>query len=230
MNAIELLKADVRAELNGYSVYFSPSDLPDAVVIPSTWSGFGLHHASSVWVPGEWKMFSSLLPTVQKWLTQCLLGTAVAVSDKVYLVYIYREDNELGLYLGGSPVTATVGALDVFEGSPMFERFYTQLHNGFYFYIDSSMGPSRIEDFVSIDDLVDDEPIAIPGMTGFFSNGSGDFITVVNRINGPEFFIWWHEQQSCPETDIDVWAVIDAWMGIFLENADSNEDVIGADV
>lgn len=230
MDPIELLKADVRAELSGYSVYFSPSDLPEAVVIPSSWSGFGLHYASSVWVPREWEMFSSVLPTVEKWLKKCVVGTAVAVSDKAYLVYIYREDNELGLYLGGSPVTGTARALDVFQRSPMFKRFYTQLHNGFYFSIDSSMGPSRIEDFVSIDGLVDDEPIAIPGMKGFFSNGAGDFITVVNRTNGPEFYIWWHEQQSRPETDIDVWAVIDAWMGIFLENADSNEDVIGVDL
>lgn len=227
---IKRLKSFVRAELKNYIVYFSPGDLPGAVVIPSSWSGFGLNHAPSVWVPKEWDVFSSVLPTVNKWLRQCVVGTAVAVSDKVYLVYIYREDNELGLYLGGSPVTGTAGALDVFQRSPMFERFYTQLHNGFYFYIDSSMGPSRIEDFVSIDDLVDVEPIAIPGMTGFFSNGSGDFITVVNRIGCPEFYIWWHEQQSQPETDIDVWAVIDAWMGIFLENADSNEDVIGVNV
>ncbi|MEN4748817.1 hypothetical protein ABEH28_03415 [Pseudomonas sp. Ps21-P2] len=227
---IKRLKSAVRAELKNYTVYFSSADLPDAVVIPSSWSGFGLHHASSVWVPKEWDKFSSLLPTVDKWLRQCVVGTAVAVSDKVYLVYIYREDNELGLYLGESPVSGEVATLDVFRRAPMFERFYTNLHNGFCFYIDSSMGPSAIEDFVSIDDLIDDEPIAIPDMTGFFSNGAGDYITVVNGIDCPEFYIWWHEQQSQPERDIDVWAVIDAWMGIFLENADSNEDVIGVDL
>ena len=110
----------------------------------------------------------------------------------------------------------------------MFEAFYTQLHNGFCFYIDSSMGPSRSEDFVRIEDLIDDELVAIPGMTGFFSNGDGDFITVIDRADISEFYIWWHEQRSQSELDIDVWAVINAWMGIFLENADSNEDVIGA--
>jgi hypothetical protein len=229
MSAIELLKADVRAELRGYSVYFSPSDLPDAVIIPPSWSGFGLHHAPYVWLPQEWDIFAAVLPAVGKWLTRCVVGTAVAVSDKVYLVYIYREDGELGLYMGGVPTNEKVVALNVFRRSPMFEAFYTQLHNGFCFYIDFSMGPSRIEDFVSIEDLIDDEPVAIPGMTGFFSNGAGDFITVIDRAEIPEFYIWWHEQQSQPETDIDVWAVINAWMGIFLENADSNEDVIGVD-
>lgn len=227
MELIEHLKADVRTALHGYTVYFSASDLPDSLAIPSHWSGFGLHYATSVWVPTEWQMFSSVLPTVAKWLKQCVIGTAVAVSDQVYLVYIYREDNELGLYLGGSPVADNVAALDVFQRSSMLERFYRQLHNGFYYYEDASMGPSRIEDFVSIDNLVDEGPIAIPGMTGFFSNGAGDFITVVNRTDCLKFYIWWHENQSYPETNIDVWAVIDAWMGIFLENANSNEDLIG---
>ena len=195
-------------------------------MIPKSWAGFGLHKASSVWVPSEWGMFSSVLPTVDKWLRQCVIGTAIAVSDRMYLVYIYREGDEIGLYFGGVPASAQVKVIDVFQHSPLLEKFYTQLHDGFCFYIDASMGPSRIEDFVSIDDLIDDAPSAVPGMTGFFSNGAGDFITVVNRLECAEFYIWWHEQQSQPEADINVWAVMDAWMGIFLENSDSNEEVI----
>ncbi|WP_062387654.1 hypothetical protein [Pseudomonas abietaniphila] len=227
MKNIESIKQSVRAELSGYSVYFSLDELSFNVEIPESWSGFGLQSTSSVWIPGEWEIFSSVLPTVYKWLNKCVIGTALASDDKNYLVYIYREDNELGLYLGGEPVAEGAPAAKLSTLPLSIRNFYTRLHDGFCFYVDWSMGPSRLQDFVNIDDLADDDIAIVTGLVSFFSNGAGDYIAVTNRLPDSEFYIWWHEQQESPEPNVDAWAVIDAWMGIFLENSDSNKSIIG---
>jgi len=226
MKNIESIKQSVRSELSGYSVYFSPDELPSSIELPESWSGFGLQPSSSVWIPDEWKNFSSVLPTVYKWLNKCVIGTALALGDKSYLVYIYLETDELGLYLGGEPVAQGAGTTNLSVIPLSVGQFYTRLHDGFCFYIDWSMGPSRLQDFVNIDDLADEEISVIPGLVGFFSNGAGDYITVTSLLSYAKFYIWWHEQQETPEANVDVWAVMDAWMGIFLENSDSNETII----
>ncbi|WP_296185842.1 hypothetical protein [Pseudomonas sp. UBA1879] len=228
MKNIESIKQSVRAELSGYDVYFSLDELPSNIKIPESWFGFGLQPASSVWFPSEWKKFSSVLPTVYKWLNRCVIGTALASADENYLVYIYREDNQLGLYLGGEPVAHGEMTPNLSMLPFSVRNFYTRLHNGFYFYVDLSMGPSRLQDFVNIDDFADDEVAVVTGLVSFFSNGAGDYIAVTSHLSDAEFYIWWHEQQESPEPNVDAWAVIDAWMGIFLENSDSNESIIGS--
>jgi hypothetical protein len=78
------------------------------------------------------------------------------------LVYIYRENNEIGLYFGRDPVA---------------------------------------------------QGLAAPNLS-----------ILVADI---EFYPWWHEQQEIPERNVNAWAVIDAWMKIFLKNFDCNESIFG---
>ncbi|RMO74397.1 hypothetical protein ALQ36_103399 [Pseudomonas syringae pv. primulae] len=151
---------------------------------------------------------------------------SLAISDKPYLVYIYTEDGELGLYLGGTPLNnpEDMTKLSILEES--LQSFYTQLHDGFIFYIDYSMGPSRVQDFVNIHDLCDDACPTGPELNAFFSSGAGDYMAVDKNSFPPVNYIWWHEKQDCPDVDIDTWPTMDAWMDIFLENSDSNESIL----
>ncbi|RMM72328.1 hypothetical protein ALQ72_100818 [Pseudomonas syringae pv. maculicola] len=213
-------------ELPEHSVYFSASELPEGTPLPIEWAGFGLGEKQSDWLPSKWHDFSSFLPNVYLWLNKCVIGTAVAISERPYLVYIYTEDGELNLYLGGAPLNALESTKELSPLIESLQSFYTQLHDGFIFYIDHSMGPSRVQDFVNIHDLCDDICPTGPELTAFFSSGAGDYMAVDKNSSPPANYIWWHEKQDCPDVDIDTWPTMDAWMGIFLENSDSNESIL----
>lgn len=229
MDNIEVLKKAVTSKLSNYKVYFSKDEIPKDLKLPNEWLEFGISNSSEVWIPTKWGDYSSKLPVISKWLKECILGTAIALGDKLYLVYIYAEDNNLRIYLGGAPLGSESQSLEQYGLSSLLDSFYKQLHDGFCFYVDFSMGPSRLQDFVMIDDL-SEETCCIPKLVGFFSNGMGDYIATSTDERFSGFYIWWHEEQDRPETNIDAWAVMDAWMSIFIENSDSNEYIIGSQV
>ena len=85
------------------------------------------------------------------------------------------------------------------------------------------MGPSRLEDFVPIKDLCDEDYPSLRDMVGVFSSGAGDYLGLGDDPFKDEAFIWWHEKPESPTEGIDLWNVMDSWMSIFLENSDSNE-------
>lgn len=85
------------------------------------------------------------------------------------------------------------------------------------------MGPSRLQDFVPIKDLCDEDYPALPDMLGVFSSGAGDCLALGDGSFKGEAFIWRHEKPESPTEGIDLWNVMDSWMSIFLENSDSNE-------
>lgn len=86
-----------------------------------------------------------------------------------------------------------------------------------------TMGPSRLEDFVPIKDLCDEDYPALPDMLGVFSSGAGDYLALGDGPCEGEAFIWWHEKPERPTQGIDLWEVMDSWMSIFLGNSDANE-------
>jgi len=226
MNEVDRIRNLVALEFPECEVYFSSSDVPASILVPLEWLGFGLEPRNEVWLPDRWIDFSSRMPTVFKWLKACVVGTALVVSDKLYLAYIYRENNEIGIYLGGEPIGESNEAKKLLSLPGSLQDFYKHLHDGFYFYIDRSMGPSKHQDFVNISDLADEDLSGFPDLVGIFSNGAGDYVSVVSGFEFSGAYIWWHENQSLPDVNIDLWAVVDTWMGIFLENSDSNEDII----
>ncbi|WP_322366982.1 hypothetical protein [Pseudomonas sp. Teo4] len=211
-------------ELKGYEVYFSSDDVPPEVKFPEQWVGFGLSSGCERFVPAEWSDFSDLLPWVSAWLDKCVVGTVLAVADKPYLIYVYSEDGSLYFYMGGAPLNFEAISLDEYSYlSVELKKFYMEVHNGFGFYIGCTMGPSRLEDFVVIKDLCDEDYPSLPNMVGVFSNGGGDYLSLSSESLGREAFIWWHENPEEPTCGVDLWDVMDSWMSIFLENSDSNK-------
>jgi hypothetical protein len=109
-----------------------------------------------------------------------------------------------------------------------FRDFYTQLHDGWTFLPANSMGPLPVDDWAFLSDDkfdIDDEtaralPIDVNKTVAVFHNGAGDYLCLNFANNGEASgVIWWHDDPEHPEP-VDFWGVLDAWVGIFLEEAD----------
>ncbi|UQB76695.1 SMI1/KNR4 family protein [Pseudomonas shirazica] len=138
------------------------------------------------------------------------------MSDRPYLMYAYSEGGDLCFYMGGAPLGVEGSGFDGCPSFPAsFRQFYSRLHNGFGFYIGCTMGPSRLEDFVAVKELCDEDYPALPDMVAVFSSGAGDYLALGNGSHKGQAFIWWHEKQENPTEGIELWDVMDSWMSIF---------------
>jgi hypothetical protein len=219
------LRLQIVSELQGYNVYFSHKDVPAEIFLPEQWNGFGLEDIEGINTPIEWDDFSGSLPSVFKWVKKCVVGTVLAVRETSYLAYIYLEDGEVSVYLGAPPLRDTEYP-EIDKVPRSLRDFYTRLHNGFGFYIGLTMGPSPTKDYMCIQDLCDEDMGEIPLLLSFFSSGAGDYLAIEKKQHTDVGYIWWHEEPTAPDVDIDIWAVMDTWMAIFLENSDSNGKII----
>lgn len=218
------LRCVISSKLSNYEVYFSPADVPQGTLYPPQWGEFGYRSQHRMFMPSKWAEFSGCLPWVSDWLEKCVIGTVLAVGDSVYLMYVYREEGEIYFYVGGRPLAANHTENARFKSLPAhLQDFYTQLHDGFGFYIGFAMGPSRFEDFVEIDELCDEEEVHYPGVLAIFSSGTGDYLCINEDSACADAIIWWHEDPSNPLRGVKLWNMMDAWMCVFLENCDSNE-------
>ncbi|UFH50454.1 hypothetical protein [Pseudomonas sp. KNUC1026] len=216
------LKLQVTSRLKNYTVYFTPAEVPADTPWPEQWQGFGLVKNAKATLPAAWSLFSDRLPAVCEWLEKCVIGTVLAIGEKPYLGYVYLEEGQVYLHLGGAPLESAAAANRA-QVPSLLTDFYLHLHNGFGFYIGMTMGPSPVEDFVCVQDLCDEELDDLPRLVSFFSNGAGDYMAMGMSSSREVGYVWWHENPTEPEADIDVWAVMNAWMAIFQENCDSNE-------
>lgn len=223
------LREKIAAELPGYQLYYSVEDVPENMQLPSAWAEFGLRADGRDYLPPSWLAFAELLPGVSAWLRRSVIGTVLAISDRPYLLYVFSEDGALYFYMGGVPVSEVeINALENSFMPGTLRRFYTDVHNGFGFHLGCTMGPSRLEDFVSIKDLCDEDIAGLPDMIGIFSSGAGDYLCLDSgKPATEEALIWWHENPEDPEMSVDLWATMDAWMSIFLENSADYGTVAG---
>ena len=215
------IKLQVSSKLKDYKVYFSPGEVPADILVYNEWKNFGLVESRNANLPAAWDNFSDRLPWVCDWLRKCVVGTVLAVNEKSYLGYVYMEDGQVYIYLGGEPLkNRSVAGRTEIPGR-IFD-FYSKLHNGFGFYIGMTMGPSPVEDFICVQDLCDEDLSFLPRLVSFFSSGAGDYLAMGMVSEREIAYVWWHEEPTRPEVDIDFWAVMNTWMAIFLENCDSN--------
>lgn len=140
--------------------------------------------------------------------------------------------DDLNFYRGRQPLLAVPEKFQgVWECIPADLRyFYLRIHNGWTFVPSESMGPLPVEywHFLSEDKFdIDDDvaaglPIDISQTLAVFHNGAGDYLCLdfADQTAEARGVIWWHDNPEEPEF-VDFWAVLDAWIGIFLEEADS---------
>jgi hypothetical protein len=218
-----------RACFSDRDVYFSSSELPSNIVIPEEWLEFGVANANPPKFPFAWYSFREKLPWVLSLLENCLIGTIVLVGEKIELGYVFHDANELYYYIAGMPVNSC--PLDDDVVNPVkgeLSRFYNHLHNGFTFFPARSMGPQPIEDFSCVADLIDEEEISFAeSWLTVFSNGGGDYLAIdLNSKNQDKGIIWWHEEPMDPETDVNIFEIMDTWISIFLEDTQLRNDVL----
>jgi hypothetical protein len=152
-------------------------------------------------------------------------------DDTLSLLYLYTVGGkDLNFFRGRAPIADVPERLrPIWDWVPAkFRDFYTQLHDGWTFLPANSMGPLPVEDWAFLSDDkfdIDDDtarrlPIDISRTVAVFHNGAGDYLCLNCVGNGEATgVIWWHEDPENPEP-VDFWGVLDAWVGIFLEEAD----------
>jgi len=75
------------------------------------------------------------------------------------------------------------------------------------------------------DDKAAEAPFDPNKVITVFHNGAGDYLCLnlgdINPEGEASALIWWHEEPTQPDF-VDFWPVLDAWIGIFFEDADHN--------
>lgn len=204
--------------------------------MPAEWLRFIGHqrlgpHGALV---AQWGLVAPDLPNVGKFLEAALQQVFLLeeANGATSLMYQYTAGGQLNFYRGRPPLTRVPERL-----LPLWDRvparlrdLYTRLHDGWTFLPTNSMGPLPVADWAFLsDDRFDIDAEAARAMSidiakvaAVFHNGGGDYLCL-NFGDGlaPEAsgLIWWHEDPATPEP-VDFWGVLDAWVGIFLEEAD----------
>lgn len=211
-----------------YKLCFALEDIPQDIVLPKEWEKFGVSLEIAPAYPDSWSSFLNEFPSIIRLLNNCLLGTAVLLGSKIEMVYIFHDGNSLYYYVGGAPVTKNSGEAIKLNHLPgRLQDFYREVHDGYTFFPARSMGPQCLSDQSRVCKLTDEEDCSFAeNWITVFSNGGGDYVAVeADKQNSTEGLIWWHEEPTSPELDIDIFEIMDAWMAIFLEDTKTREEL-----
>jgi len=219
-------KSAIAALINQFPrehLFLSFSEAPSSEIIPVAWHNFGIKDnlASSAWSPPAWEAYGAHLPWTHNLIKRCLIGTSILYTETANLIYIFHDNEDYYFYLGRPPL-ACLGsdATNQLQKLPRdLVGFYHDLHNGFTFHPSNSMGPLPLADQPKLFDLYDGScPPFSENSIGVFHNGAGDYLSVTPCSSSQHAFIWWHEEPEEPEVDLNLWAVMDNWISIFLED------------
>ena len=218
-----------RACFAGRDVYFAASELPENLVLPGEWMDFGVVLKNEQRFPLSWNIFRNDLPWVFSLLERCLIGTVIVAGEDVELAYIFHDANGLYYYVGGLPLSSSSSSDNKFAAlTGKLSRFYSSVHNGFTFFPARSAGPEKQEDDSFVAELIDEEETSFADdwMT-IFSNGGGDYLAIdLNGQDQDKGIIWWHEEPMDPETDVNIFEIMDTWISIFLEDTQLRHEII----
>lgn len=218
-----------------------PDDVPAGIRLPSQWlsvisSPFGSFKVGD-WP--EWDPIVKKAPNIGRFLKSNLLFNTVFFDERIglpYLLYVYTShESNIHFYAGRPPASEIPERIErAFKRFPRELRdFYLKLHDGWTFLPDNAMGPLPLDDcaFISDDefDFTDDKAAEAPfdpdKVITVFHNGAGDYLCLdlgdINPEGEASALIWWHEEPTEPDF-VDFWPVLDAWIGIFFEDADHN--------
>jgi hypothetical protein len=203
--------------------------------VPVQWQRFidEQAHGRMLALLAAWSAFAAEWPSAQDFLRTMLkrLHVLREQDGTLSLLYLYTVGgNDLNFYRGRSPVTDVPQRLRrIWDRVPAsFRDFYTQLHDGWTFLPTNSMGPLPVEDWAFLSDAkfdIDADtaralPIDIASTVAVFHNGAGDYLCLdcagAGEASG---VIWWHDEPANPEP-VDFWGILDAWVGVFLEEGD----------
>lgn len=228
MTSIDHVTRDIGETFPDCKVYLAPKDVPPGLELPPGWQRFGLSPEGPPQYPAGWSGFSTEFPTTLRLLDECLLGTVLLVGAEIEMAYIFHDDSSVYYYVGGAPVTGGALVTPEFKRLPArLQDFHREVHDGYTFFPARSMGPQRLCDQSRVSDMIDEEDDSFArSWITVFSNGGGDYVAVEEgRLEDAAGLIWWHESPETPERGIDIFAVMDAWMAMFLEDTRPRQSV-----
>jgi hypothetical protein len=202
---------------------------------PPEWGGFLDEGAEHTALTFYWRSMAARVPNIAAFLKRNLQKLFVLEEQRggLSLLYAYTVGgDDLNFYQGRPPLGEPPAQFKaVWERIPAeLRHFYLRIHNGWTFVPADSMGPLPVQDWRYLsddgfdidDDVADGLPMDISKTLAVFHNGAGDYLCLDFSAPSGEAtgVIWWHDNPEQPEV-VDFWAVLDAWLGIFLEEADA---------
>lgn len=164
------------------------------------------------------------------YLQENLLEFELIIDNGQYAVLysVKSENGEILYYEGGLPNKSlhNLKMQQVWSSVPKsINKFYEELHNGFYYFPSQAMGVIRLEQITHfseyewgiLEEL--DEPLGLNIDTtyGFFENGMGGYVAVdLNNCKDNLATLWFTNDQ--PEYNVDFWDIIDEWIVIGLQD------------
>ena len=224
-----------RFRLHG-QVWLTPEEIPDDADVPPTWRAI-LEAADDVFadlLTSMWSCVIQRLPSVENFFRENLQRPAVLqLPDRsIRLLYPFTiEQDDLNFFIGRPPLASfDATTSSVLQLPPGFADFYRHVHDGWTFFPTQSMGPLSLDEQSMLIDKLDVAPgntrssgIRAEHIRCVFHNGAGDYLCLDLRESRDEGCaagrIWWHEDPEKLEA-VDFWPTMDAWIGIFLEEAD----------
>ncbi|WP_339178236.1 SMI1/KNR4 family protein [Paenibacillus sp. FSL H8-0317] len=203
--------------------------------LPDDWYDIFKEQDSTVRIKrilGIWKEYLRIeLRNTISYLSEFLVDVELMQSGEDFSV-LYTIKNSKGnilYYEGRNPQDQFNNneLREVWEKMPnLIQKFYEEVHNGFYYYASESMGlvPIKSVTFLGDEDLewgiIDEleEPIGInlESSFGFFTNGMGTYIVIdYQNCNNNNATFWSSKRQ--PNYNINFWSYVDEWIVIGFE-------------
>lgn len=104
------------------------------------------------------------------------------------------------------------------------QRFYEDLHNGFYYYASHSMGLVPEDeitylaeyDWGILDELKESVEVDMASSFGFFSNGMGAYVVIdSNNCLDEEATLWFKDRK--PKYGVNFWDIVDEWIVLGIQ-------------
>ena len=105
------------------------------------------------------------------------------------------------------------------------QKFYEELHNGFYYHASRSMGLSSVDkityfadqNFHIIEEHRELVEICLDTTFGFFTNGIGGYVAIDTKLNSSDKAVLWIKDNP-PKYNIKFWDFVDERIVIGMEN------------
>ncbi len=147
-------------------------------------------------------------------------------SRGLSLLYGVRaQSGEMLYYEGRLPVAENPNhAIDALwsKTTSELQKFYRELHNGWYYFASESMGLSSLqrifvlsrEEWGILDELPE-VPVDLSRSLAIFSNGMGGYVCQELSDRNRKTFLWFHDRP--PKLNLEFWPLIDSWTLIGFE-------------
>lgn len=177
-----------------------------------------------------WKMFVSkeLTKTIHYMEENLMKVELITYDKKAAVLYVINHEKDTLYYEGILNIDFSKNMIlkQVWNKMPKsLINFYTNVHNGFYYYPSHSLGLVELNEVMYFNDyewgIVEEleSPIKINFETtfGFFCSGGGGYAAIDISQQEEEIAVIWYDDCE-PDYSINFWDVVDEWIIIGFQS------------